>query len=138
MTTAKKPQNPDKLFPLFISDKLAETKRYYTEKLGFAIAIDQPEYLQVRYGDGAAAPELCFMLPTAFPEGGRRPAFAGDGVIVSVPTADADSAHARMRKLDARIETEPTDKPWGWRSFLVRDPNGVVLDFFHVYKELGM
>ena len=30
----------------------------------------------------------------------------------------------------------PTDKPWGWRSYFVSDPNGVVLDFFHVYKEI--
>ncbi len=29
------------------------------------------------------------------------------------------------------ITAEPSDKPWRWRSFLVTDPNGVMLDFFH-------
>jgi hypothetical protein len=25
----------------------------------------------------------------------------------------------------------PTDKPWGWRSHVVVDPAGVMVDFFH-------
>ena len=129
-------ENPEKLFPLFISDKLAETKRYYVDKLGFAASIDQPEYLQLRYGEGPRAPELCFMRPDAVPDAPPRPNFAGDGVIVSIPTADADRAHVYMHERGARIEQPPSDKPWGWRSFMVRDPNGVVLDFFHVYKQM--
>jgi len=135
---ASKPKNPEKLFPLFITDKLEETKRYYLEKLGFEATIDQPEYLQVRYGAAGVAPELCFMRPDAVPNSPPRPAFAGQGVIVSVPTEDADGACQRMQKKGARIEDQPSDKPWGWRSFMVSDPNGVVLDFFHVYKEQPM
>jgi hypothetical protein len=30
---------------------------------------------------------------------------------------------------------EPTDKPWGWRSFLLPDPSGVTLDFYHVIAD---
>lgn len=125
-------ENPTKLFPLFVTEKLEETKRYYLDKLGFAVSVDQPEYLQLRYGEGNA-PELCFMRPDAMP-GEHRPAFAGEGVIVSIPTSDADRAHAYMQERGARIEQAPSDKPWGWRSFLVRDPSGIVLDFFHVYR----
>lgn len=135
--TAKKLKNPEMLFPLFVTEKLEETKRYYLDKLGFQVTFDQPEYLQVRYG-AAGAPELCFMRPDAVPNAPPRPVFAGNGVIVSVPTEDADSACKRMQQKGATIEDQPSDKPWGWRSFLVRDPNGVVLDFFHVYKEAAM
>ena len=29
------------------------------------------------------------------------------------------------------IEEPPTDRPWGARSFVIRDPNGVVLHLSH-------
>jgi hypothetical protein len=37
-----------------------------------------------------------------------------------------------MKKKGADVRVGVLDKPWGWRSFVVRDPNGVLLDFFHV------
>ena len=43
--------NPKKLFPLFVTDKLAETKAFYVEKAGFEINVDMDQYLSVRYGD---------------------------------------------------------------------------------------
>ena len=51
--------NPKKLFPMFVTDKLAETKAFYTEKAGFAITHDMDGYLQVHYGD-KDGPELAF------------------------------------------------------------------------------
>jgi catechol 2,3-dioxygenase-like lactoylglutathione lyase family enzyme len=130
-------KNPTQLFPLFVSDKLEETKRYYTDKLGFTVTFDMPHYLQLRYGTAEGAPELCFMRPNGMPDGKVLPAFAGAGVIVSIPTESADAAYDRMQGKGAEVQDAPSDKPWGWRSFLVRDPNGVMLDFFHVYKEVG-
>jgi predicted enzyme related to lactoylglutathione lyase len=130
-----KPKNPTRLFPLFLTEKLGETKAYYRDKAGFAVTIDMDGYLQVQCS-GKDGPELCFMNPDKFPDGKRRPAFEGRGVMVSVPVPDADEAHTRMRKAGAEIAEPPSDKPWGWRSFLAVDPNGVGLDFFHVYKEV--
>lgn len=131
-----KPKNPEKLFPLFLTEKLEETKHYYTRKLGFRLSFDVPTYLQVACGEGPGAPELCFMRPDALPDA-KRPAFGGQGVIVSIPTPDADATYARLREAGAELEQPPSDKPWGWRSFIARDPNGVLLDFFHVYKEVS-
>ncbi len=129
-----KPKNPNKLFPLILTSKLDETKRFY-QQAGFSVTFDLPTYLQVRYGSGDA-PELCFMKPDAFPDGKLRPAFDGKGVIMSVPTNDADEKHAALQATGATILAPPEDKPWGWRSFFAVDPNGLVLDFFHVYKEM--
>jgi catechol 2,3-dioxygenase-like lactoylglutathione lyase family enzyme len=125
--------NPNKLFPLILSDKLAETKAYYTEKLGAHVVFDQDGYLQLRFGDGEADPELAFMVPQTLDLlGGVLPRFGGQGLLVSIPTANADAAHDTMKKKGAEVRVGPLDKPWGWRSFVVRDPNGVLLDFFHV------
>jgi catechol 2,3-dioxygenase-like lactoylglutathione lyase family enzyme len=129
--TASRPKNPTKLFPAVLTSRLEETKRYYTGIAGFRVVYDLPSYLQVAYGDGDG-PELCFMKPDAFPDGAARPAFDGKGLIVSIPTPDADQKHASLKERGARLLSAPTVKPWGWCSFFAEDPNGVVLDFFHV------
>ncbi len=122
---------PNKLFPMFVTDKLAETKRFYTEQAGFEVTIDLEQYLQVRFGKDEGAPELCFMRPGPMP-GGTLPRFDGQGVLVSIPTKSADEHCAAMKERGATIDMAPADMPWGWRSFHAKDPNGVVLDFFHV------
>ena len=42
--------NPNKLFPLVITDKMAQTKAFYLEQAGFQIVHDMDDYLQVRWG----------------------------------------------------------------------------------------
>jgi predicted enzyme related to lactoylglutathione lyase len=130
------PQNPNKLFPLFVTKKLAETKRFYSELAGFTITHDLPNYLQVASA-GPEGPELCFMNPDGFPGGGPWPEFAGAGVIMSIPVPNADAKHAALVKADLKPLAPPSDKPWGWRSFQVADPNGVVLDYFHTIEAKG-
>lgn len=123
--------NPNKLFPLFITEDLAACKRFYIDGLGWTTTHEMDCYLQVRSGpeDG---PELCFMTPQAAPALGPMPTFPGQGVIVSVPVDDADAHHAKLRARGLSPLAEPSDKPWNWRSYVIRDPAGVVLDFFHV------
>lgn len=127
-------KNPTQLFPLFITSKLAETKKFYLAA-GFQIRFDLPEYLQVSYDGGL---DLCFMVPHAASNGKDYPAFGGKGALVSIPTRNADEKAAELRERRLPIVNDLEDKPWGWRSFHVQDPNGVILDFFHVYKEIEM
>jgi catechol 2,3-dioxygenase-like lactoylglutathione lyase family enzyme len=123
-------ENPNKLFPMFMTTKLAETKAFYVGKLGWKVTYDLPSYLQVRIGD-VDGPELAFMNTETGSAVGA-PNFPGQGVVVSVPVEDADRHHDALRERGVKPATEPSLKPWGWRSYEVRDPNGVVLDFFHV------
>ena len=131
--TATKLANPNKLFPMFTTAKLAETRAFYVDKLGWTPTYDMPCYLQVRSAD-VDGPELAFMSNTGGPTEGA-PAFPGQGVCVSVPVADADAHHVALRARGVEPEAAPTLEPWGWRSFKVRDPAGVILDFFHVAAE---
>lgn len=124
--------NPNKLIPLIFSDKLDETKAYYTEKLGAVVTFANENYLQLRFGADESNPEIAFMTPQTMDMlGGVLPKFSGQGLLVSIPTDNADAAHGTMKKKGADIRVGVLDKPWGWRSFVVRDPNGVLLDFFH-------
>ncbi|WP_428266416.1 VOC family protein [Haliangium sp.] len=131
-----KPKNPTKLFPLIITNDLAAVRAYYVDVLGCELTHDLDGYLQVRFGKEAEAPELCFMPPGGMAAvGAAAKAFPGEGVLVSVPTGDADAHHRLLEQRGASIASPPADKPWGWRSFLVRDPNGLILDFFHVLAQ---
>ena len=122
--------NPTKLFPMFMTADLSATKAFYVDALGWTATYDMPFYLQVRIA-GPDGPELAFMSTVDGP-GQAKPGFAGAGVVVSVPVEDADRHHAGLRGRGVAVGSAPTQKPWGWRSFEVRDPNGVILDFFHV------
>lgn len=128
--------NPTKLFPLIATDELAATRAFYTQQAGCSVTIDRDEYLQVRFGDDPSSPELCFMkTPQGDGPMGDLKRFDGRGLVVSVPTANADATYAAMKARGATPLSYPADTPWGWRSFAVADPNGVVLDFFHVIDQ---
>lgn len=126
--------NPTKLFPLVITNRLAETKAFYARTAGFEISLETDAYLQVRWGADPQGPELAFMATSAAGPGHQEP-FEGRGLIISIPAASADATHTELLGRGATPMSSPTDKPWGWRSFAVADPNGVVLDFFHVIDQ---
>ena len=128
-------ENPNKLFPLIINDDLPALKAFYVDVLGAKLRFDLDTYLQVELSDDDDGPELAFMRADSFPPPARQPVFNGEGLIISIPTADADATCERCKAAGAQVLAPPADKPWGWRSFWVRDPSGVILDYFHVISE---
>ena len=117
------------LLPIVITDALPATRAFYVDDLGAGVVIEMDHYLQVRFGDDEHAREIAFMAPDppGMPMHGE-PAFGG-GLVVSIGVGDADKHRAVLADRGVAAP-EPTDKPWGWRSFALRDPNGVSLDFF--------
>ena len=126
------PATPNKLFPLIVHDDLAAVKAFYVDVIGARLRFDVEGYLQIELSDDDDGPELAFMAPGNFPPEDRQRAFNGEGVIISVPTANADATCEQFKAAGAAVLAPPADKPWGWRSFWVRDPSGVILDYFHV------
>ncbi|MCE9595578.1 MAG: VOC family protein [Planctomycetes bacterium] len=113
------------IVPIVTTDRLAETRAFYVEKLGFQVAFDHDHYLGLRAG-AAGSPELGFMRP----DHDAPKKFEG-GVTFGLRVDDADREHARLRALGVTIVQPPTDQPWGARSFVALDPNGVALYFSH-------
>lgn len=127
----------DKLTPLIVTDTdIATIRDFYADQLGWEVAVDADGYLQVRHGSTEADPELAFCAPeVAAPMGTPLAPFPGDGLVVSIPVADADAHHRAVARSGAAPATEPTDKPWGARGYIVTDPTGLRLDFFHMVAE---
>lgn len=114
------------IVPIVTTDRLRETRAFYVDVLGFQLSFDHDQYLGVRTGAPGSA-ELGFMLPDA--DAPHR--FEGRGLTFALRVADADHECERLRRLGVAILAEPADQPWGGRSFVVADPNGVAVVISH-------
>lgn len=110
-----------------ITNKLEETKQFYTQVLDFGITFENDFYLLMHTPDQRF--ELSFLLPnhpsqqTVF-----QTAFAGKGVYLTIEVKDVDALYQKVKSKGANIEVEIRDEPWGDRHFAIKDPNGVGVD----------
>lgn len=118
-------QETTNMYPGIITPRLAETRAFYIEKLGFEVRFEN-EWFVLLHRNGR---EIGFLLPE---QPGQAPifrkAFRGEGVWVTIEVPDVDAEYARMRALGVPIEVEIRDEPWGERHFSLKDPNGVGVD----------
>ncbi|MFA6544751.1 MAG: VOC family protein [Limisphaerales bacterium] len=108
-----------RVVPNIQSDRVEESRKFYTEFLGMEVAMDMGWIVtlvspsnptaQVSLLSGeAAAPLSPFSL--------------------TVEVADVDAVHARAVARGLQIVYPLTTEPWGVRRFYVADPNGVVIN----------
>jgi len=117
----------DRIVPIVTTTRMQQTRAFYLQQLGFELSYDHEHYLGVRAGP-KGSPELGFMLPDA-----EAPKVCdGEGITLAFAVADADRECARLRQAGVEIVQQPTDQPWGARSFVVADPNGVSIYISHV------
>jgi hypothetical protein len=124
-----------KMVPLVVTGTFDTTRSFYLDELGATPVMQAGDnYLQVRFGTDEDRPELAFCppLPADSPIG-ALPAYS-QGLLVSIPVDDADAYRKELMERGLDVP-EPTDKPWRWRSFLLVDPSGVTLDFYHVLPD---
>lgn len=110
-----------------ITEKLAETKEFYTKKLGFGVTFENEFYLLMHTPDRDA--EISFLLPD---HESQQPlfhkSFQGQGVYLTIEVDDADKIYKELKEKDVDIKIELRDEPWGDRHFAISDPNGVNID----------
>ncbi|GAB3989148.1 hypothetical protein GCM10028807_13420 [Spirosoma daeguense] len=110
-----------------ITDKLQETKQFYTEVLNFGITFENEFYLLLHTPNQQA--ELSFLLPDHPSQQPLfQPAFGGKGVYLTIEFPNIDDEYARIKKLGVPIAIELRDEPWGDRHFAITDPNGIGID----------
>lgn len=110
-----------------ITNKLADTRKFYTEVLGFGVTFENPFYL-LMHTPGHTA-ELSFLLPDHPSQQPLfQPAFGGQGVYLTIEVDDVDALYETIRKKNIEIKIALRDEPWGDRHFAIQDPNGVGID----------
>jgi uncharacterized glyoxalase superfamily protein PhnB len=110
-----------------ITNKLAETKEFYTKWLGFGVKFENDFYLLMHTPDEQS--DIAFLLPD---HPSQQPLFQkpfqGNGVFLTIETEDVDKIYEDLKKRGAEIKIELRDESWGDRHFAIQDPNGVGID----------
>lgn len=110
-----------------VTERLAESKAFYTEVLGFGVTFENEFYLLLHTPNQQA--ELSFLLP-------RHPSqqpifqkpFGGEGMYLTVEVDDVAAEYARIQKLGVPLAFDLREEPWGDRHFALLDPNGIGVD----------
>ena len=104
------------------TNKLQESKEFYMEHFGFQLVYESDWYIEL------IAKDLPCGLSFTLPQREEGEFFNGKGLILSFEVDDVDAEYARLKAAGLYIYQEMQDKPWGERSFVIDDPNGI-----HVY-----
>jgi catechol 2,3-dioxygenase-like lactoylglutathione lyase family enzyme len=107
-----------RVVPDIMSEKMDESRKFYTEFLGFDVAMDMGWVLTF------ASPTN----PTAQITVVRKTKEAATQPNMSIEVEDVDAVHAKALELGLPIVYPITNEPWGVRRFFVADPNGVIIN----------
>ncbi len=112
-----------------ITDKLTETKEFYTQKLGFRVLWEADWFVLLGTLNGEDT--ISFLAPnhpSQALEQFKKP-FKGEGVYLTIELENVDSYYEQLKRKDIDIALELRSEDWGDRHFAVIDPNNIGVDF---------
>ena len=110
-----------------ITNKIAETKAFYTDVLGFGITFENEFYLLLHTPNHEA--EISFLLPEHPSQQPLfHPAFQGQGMYLTIEVDEVDKIYEELKTKGVDIKIDIRDEPWGDRHFAIQDPNGIGID----------
>jgi catechol 2,3-dioxygenase-like lactoylglutathione lyase family enzyme/uncharacterized damage-inducible protein DinB len=110
-----------------VTAKLAETKKFYTEVLGFGVTFENDFYLLLHTPDRSA--EISFLQPNHPSQQALFQApFQGQGMYLTIEMDDVDALYKTLKDKGVSIKIDLRDEPWGDRHFAIQDPNGIGID----------
>ncbi|MDR7128134.1 catechol 2,3-dioxygenase-like lactoylglutathione lyase family enzyme [Algoriphagus sp. 4150] len=119
--------NKMKLNAGIITEKLEETKEFYTDVLGFGVSFENEFYLLMHTPDKSA--EISFLQPN---HPSQKPIFQspfnGKGGYLTIEVENVDELYDQIKNKGVSIAIEIRDEPWGDRHFAIVDPNGIGID----------
>jgi catechol 2,3-dioxygenase-like lactoylglutathione lyase family enzyme len=122
-----KNQNKMKLNAGIVTNKLAETKTFYSTVLGFGVTFENEFYLLMHTPNKEA--EISFLLPN---HPSQQPLFhqpfPGHGMYLTIEVDDVDKVYEDIKKKNIEIKIDIRNEPWGDRHFAIKDPNGIGID----------
>lgn len=110
-----------------ITDKIKESKEFYTYALGFGVSFENEFYLLMHTPDTSA--QISFLLPN---HPSQEPIFqrasSGVGTYLTIEVEDVDAIYDKIKAKKIPIAIEIKDEVWGDRHFAIIDPNGIGID----------
>lgn len=122
-----KNQNKMKLNAGIVTTKLAESKAFYANYLGFGVTFENEFYLLMHTPNKEA--EISFLLPN---HPSQQPLFhkpfQGQGMYLTIEVDDVEKIYNDLKEKGVSIKIDIRDEPWGDRHFAIEDPNGIGID----------
>lgn len=120
-------QNNMKLNAGIVTNKLVESKAFYTEILGFGVTFENEFYLLLHTPDQQVA--ISFLLPHHPSQQSlfHKP-FQAQGLYLTIEVDDVDQVYNNIKKKGIKMEVDIRNEPWGDRHFAIQDPNGIGID----------
>lgn len=119
--------NNMKLNAGIITEKIQETKKFYTEVLNFGVSFENDFYLLLHTPNHSA--EISFLQPN---HPSQKPIFQspfnGKGIYITIEVEDVDEIYKQLKDKRTPIEIEIRNEEWGDRHFAIKDPNGMGID----------
>ena len=110
-----------------ITEKLAESKAFYTQVLQFGVTFENDFYLLLHTPNHEA--EISFLLPN---HPSQQPIFqkpfTQQGVYLTIEVENVDDYYHNLKKQGIPIAIGLREEPWGDRHFAIIDPNGIGID----------
>jgi catechol 2,3-dioxygenase-like lactoylglutathione lyase family enzyme len=120
-------KNKMKLNAGIVTSKLVETKKFYTDILGFGVTFENEFYILLHTPSKEA--EISFLLPN---HPSQQPLFqqpfTGQGMYLTIEVDDVDKVYNELKNKGVEIKIDIRDEPWGDRHFAIQDPNGIGID----------
>lgn len=115
------------------TNKIQESKAFYTEILGFTVTFENEFYLLLGEGDQPSV--LSFLLPNHPTQQPLfQPQFQGEGMYLTIEVDDVDAIYQEVVKKNIKIEIDIRNEPWGDRHFAIKDPNGIGIDIVEYHQ----
>lgn len=110
-----------------ITNKIEETKEFYTKNLGFGVTFENEFYLLLHTPNKEA--EISFLLPNHPSQQSlfQKP-FLGEGMYLTIEVDNVDEVYKEFKEKGMEISIDLRDEPWGDRHFAIKDPNGIGID----------
>ncbi|GIM51562.1 glyoxalase [Capnocytophaga cynodegmi] len=110
-----------------ITEKLVDTKAFYTEILNFGVSFENEFYLLLHTPNQEA--EISFLFPN---HPSQQPIFQkpfqNQGVYLTIEVENVDEVYKELKNKNIPIEIELRNEPWGDRHFAIKDPNDIGID----------
>ena len=110
-----------------LTEKIAESKAFYMDHLGFGVTFENEFYLLLHTPDRSS--EISFLLPN---HPTQQPffhqPFLGQGLYFTIEVEDVDEIYNTLKHKGLEMKIELRDEPWGDRHFAIEDPNGIGID----------
>jgi len=122
-------------YPLLVTDNLAGLKDFYHNEFGFEAAFFDPGfYLHLQHPSSGS--QIGFMLPS-HPSQPKflHPASDQKGVVISFDVSNAKQAFEQATARGLNIALAYTEEAWGQNHFIIRDPQGFMIDLVEYVSE---